>query len=280
MLKPGDATPAGLVRKGDATVAGFAVILAAAGQSRRFGANDRRQKKPFVELAGRPVWVRAITPFANHPEVKQLVVVVAPEDVEWFRERYRAHIAFMDVHVIPGADRRAASVHCGLQAVEPGCEFVAVHDAARPLIQRQYIDRVFAAAQKHGAAILATRVVDTLKRVDASGRIVETVPRDALWAAQTPQVCRREWLQNAYETGSMAATDEAQLLQAAGFPVVVVEGDPANRKITTAGDLKLVEAWLQARPEKQQRALHPFADETLDVPDADPPIDPRKLLDL
>ncbi len=234
-----------------------------------------------MELAGRPVWVRAITPFSNHPEVKQLVVVVAPQDVEWFKEKYQAHIAFMDIQVVSGGERRADSVRCGLQVVEPTCDFVAVHDAARPLIQREHIDRVFEAAEKHGAAILATRVVDTLKRVDDSGRIVETVPRDALWAAQTPQVCRREWLQRAYETVSASTTtDEAQLLQAAGFPVVVVEGDPANRKITTAADLKLVEAWLHAMPEKRQRALHPFADEVLDAPDSDPPIDPRRLLDL
>ncbi|RMG36819.1 MAG: 2-C-methyl-D-erythritol 4-phosphate cytidylyltransferase [Planctomycetota bacterium] len=261
-------------------MASFGVILAAAGRSRRFGAGGRREKKPFVELDGRPVWVRAITPFADHPDVKSLVVVVAADDLQWFKERYRPHLAFLNIEVVSGGSQRADSVRCGLEAVASDCEFVAVHDAARPLIQRKDIDNVFEAAVRYGAAILATRVADTLKRVDESGRVVATVSRDGIWAAQTPQVCRTEWLREAYRKRSGTPTDEAQLLQDAGFPVFVVEGVPSNFKITTAADLKLAEAWLKASPAPKQRSLHPFAEERFDRDEAGPPIDPRALFDL
>lgn len=236
----------------------FAVILAAAGQSSRFG--DARRKKPFVELKGRPVWVRAIEPFINHEEVKQAIVVVSPDDLDWFREKFRPNLAFMNVDLVPGGKERADSVQNALAHVKSEIEYVAVHDAARPLIIKKWVDTVFAAAIAHGAAIPATRVSSTLKRV-SGGRIEETVSRESLWAAQTPQVFRRELLQEGFaRRGGFPATDEAQLVERTGHPVAVVECSPLNLKITTQEDFRMAEVLLQALPtEKPLGSLHPFA---------------------
>ncbi|MCA9098899.1 MAG: 2-C-methyl-D-erythritol 4-phosphate cytidylyltransferase, partial [Planctomycetaceae bacterium] len=119
------------------------------------------------------------------------------------------------------------------------------------------------AAENTGAAIPAVPVTSTLKRVGSDNRIEKTVSRDHLWMAQTPQVAKREWLVDAYEKiGSLNPTDEAQLLEQAGYPVEIVEGSPLNLKITTKSDLRLAEVSLDALPKpKIPRALHPFADE-------------------
>ena len=238
----------------------FAVIIPAAGQSSRFG--DSRRKKPFIELKGRPVWVRAVEVFSNRDDVKQVLVVVSPEDMDFFKEKFQPNLAFMAVEIVPGGKQRADSVKNALARVKADIDFVAVHDAARPLIVKLWIDRVFAAAEQSGAAILATPISSTIKRVD-NGHVVETVPRDKLWAAQTPQVFKRQLLLDAYARwDGSEATDEANLVERIGHPVTIVEGSPMNLKITTQEDFKMAEALLGALPqEKGLRALHPFADD-------------------
>lgn len=239
----------------------FAVILPAAGKSARFRGSAR--KKVFAELQGRAVWLRAVEAFVSRPDVGQVLVVVAPDDLEWFREKFRPNLAFLDVELVAGGAERADSVHNALARVRPELPYVAVHDAARPVLASEWIDRVFQAAVQHGAAILATPVTSTLQRADAQGQILETVSREQLWAAQTPQVARREWLQEAFaRRQGFPATDEAQLLLRAGYAVHIVEGSPLNVKITTSEDLRIAEAFLDLLPKpKGLRSLHPFADE-------------------
>lgn len=238
----------------------FAVIIPAAGQSSRFG--DSRRKKPFIELKGRPVWVRAVEVFANRDDVKQLLIVVSPEDIDFFKEKFQANLAFMAIEIVPGGRQRADSVKNALARVRADIDYVAVHDAARPLIVKQWIDRIFAAAEQYGAAIPAVPIASTIKRVE-NGRIVETVPREKLWAAQTPQVFKRQLLLDAYSRwDGSEATDEANLVERMGQPVTIVEGSPMNIKITTQEDFKMAEALLGALPqERGLRSLHPFADE-------------------
>lgn len=239
----------------------FAVILPAAGRSRRFG--DSRRKKTFVDLKDRPVWVRAAEHFVNRPDVAQTLVVVAEEDQEFFREKFRPNLAFMGVEIVTGGAERADSVQNALARVRSEIEFVAVHDAARPLLAKKWIDAVFAAAVESGAAILAHRVASTLKRVGDDRRIVETVSRDQLWEAQTPQVFRRELLLEAFSRrDGFTATDEAQLVERIAHPVSVVECSAINLKITTQEDLRMAEKLLEALPKEQSfGSLHPFADE-------------------
>ena len=170
----------------------------------------------------------------------------------------------MNVTLGHGGAERFESVANALARVGDDVEFVAIHDAVRPCATPEQVAAVFASAQRHGAALLATRVVDTVKRVEGQ-TVTETLPREGLWLAQTPQVFRRDWLEDAYarraELGA-AITDDAQLVEAAGRAVVVVEGDATNVKITTKADLALAEAILMARPKpKGPRKLHPFSDE-------------------
>lgn len=239
----------------------FAVILPAAGKSSRF--TFQKRKKTFVELKGRAVWLRAAELFANRDDVVQTIVVVSPDDLEWFKEKFAPNLAFMNFDIVVGGGERADSVRNGLARVRPEAEFVAVHDAARPLLVGEWIDRVFRAAEQTGAAILATRVTSTLKREKADGTIGETVSRSGLWAAQTPQVFRRDILLEAYaKQGALQPTDEAQLVEQLGVPIALVEGSPLNIKITTNEDFRLAEVALDALPKaKTLRALHPFADE-------------------
>ena len=238
----------------------FAVILPAAGKSSRF---SKHRKKVFVELKGRPVWVRTAEQFVNRSDVAQTILVVSPEDLDWFKEKFRPNLAFMDIEVVTGGAERADSVQNALARVRADIDFVAVHDAARPLIVKDWIDQVFHAAEKHEAAILATPVTSTLKRVDADLSIEETVPRKNLWEAQTPQVFRRQLLLDAYaRRDNYQPTDEAELVERIGATVKIVTGSPFNLKITTMDDFRVAEHLLDALPkEKLPGFLHPFDDE-------------------
>lgn len=236
----------------------FAVILPAAGKSSRFG--DPWRKKVFVDLKGRPVWLRSAEAFLSREDVVQTILCISPDDHEWFRDKFAANLAFLNIDVVDGGPERADTVQAALAKVRPEAEFVAVHDAARPLIARESIDVVFAAAAKDGAAILATPISSTVKRA-ASGRIVETVDRTGLWAAQTPQVFARQLLQRAFaQRGGLAATDEAQLVERTGHAVTIVEGSPLNLKITTQEDLRMAGALLALFPgEAKSTAASPPA---------------------
>jgi 2-C-methyl-D-erythritol 4-phosphate cytidylyltransferase len=237
----------------------FAVILPAAGNSTRF---SKQRKKVFVELKGRPVWVRTAEQFINRDDVSQTIVVISPDDLEWFKEKYRANLAFMDIEIVTGGAERADSVQNALARVRADADFVAVHDAARPLIVKEWIDAVFRAAEQYGAAIPATRITSTLKRADSNHGIEETVSRAGLWAAQTPQVFRRQLLLDAFaKRGSYQPTDEAELVERIGGSVKIVECSPLNLKITTQDDFRMAEHLLEALPKEKPGFLHPFADE-------------------
>lgn len=229
-----------------------AVIIPAAGKSTRFSGKD---KKPFVSLDGRPIWQRSAELFWNRDDVSKVLLVLPPGDRDDFRGRFGHLIAFANIELVEGGAERFDSVANALSHIPESVALVAVHDAVRPLGTAPMIDAVFAAAAKHGAAMLAIPVADTLKRVDPqTGQIMETIPRAGLWQAQTPQVFRRDWLVEAYaRRGEVAATitDDAQLVEACGHSVVAVPGSPANFKITTKEDLELAEAVLKARGSKR-----------------------------
>src|SRR6516225_6563884 len=226
----------------------FAVVLPAAGKSSRF---RDREKKPFANLDGRAVWLRCAELFITRDDVCQCLIIVAPEDQEMFRRRYQANLAFMNVQIADGGKERFDSVANALAKIKEEAEFVAIHDAARPCLTAELIESVFTSAAKMGAAMLAVPVSDTVKRADDKGRVKETVPRQGLWLAQTPQVFRRDWLVEAYAKRTQLGpdiTDDAQLVEALGHPVYLIQGSAMNVKITTREDLTLAEAVLKARP--------------------------------
>ena len=231
--------------------AAFAVIIPAAGKSTRFGG---REKKPFVSLDGRPIWLRSAELFWKREDVSKVYLAIAPEDREEFRTRFGHLLAFANAELVDGGAERFETVANALARIPQTVDYVAIHDAVRPLTPAPLIDAVFAAVQTHGAAMLAVPVADTLKQVDpATNKITGTVSRDRLWQAQTPQVFRRDILVSAYAIRNefkAPITDDAQLVEAMGQAVFVVSGSSVNFKITTRDDIELAEAILNNRGSK------------------------------
>ncbi len=234
------------------------VIIPAAGKGERFGGGDN---KTFAKLGGRPMFLRSVEHFINREDVCQTILVVSPSDMEQMKEKYAANLAFMGVTLVEGGDRRMDSVAKGLEKVSEEAGLVAVHDAARPCVTSDMIDAVFAEGGKSGAAILATPLHGTIKRVSGAGVVESTIPRESLYEAQTPQVFKRELLVEAYQNlpeDAEELTDEAQLLERQGHPVSIVASDATNLKVTTKGDITLANAILKSRPAKPTKALGAF----------------------
>ena len=250
--------------RGGRAVVKVAVILPAAGTSSRFGGPV---KKPFVTLAGTPVWRRAVELFCRRPDVVAVLLVLHPDDEAEFRAKHGGELLFLyeNVTLVTGGAERSESVANALRHVPPAADLVAVHDCVRPLTPAAVIDAVFAKAAATGAALAAVPLADTLKRVDpATGRVTATVPRAGLWQAQTPQVFRRDWLTAAYAdraTWRPAVTDDAQVMEAAGHPVAVVVGSGRNFKITTNEDLATAEVMLAERAVAKEPEAGRFRDD-------------------
>lgn len=215
------------------------MLVPAAGRGERAGSGAIKQFRP---IGGVPMLLRAIRPFAAHPRVRCIVVALPPEAVRR-PPAWLADLAGERLALVPGGASRADSVAAALAALDPGCEVVLVHDAARPFVTVDTIDAVIAAAGAGHAAVAAVPVGDTLKRADgADGAVVETLPRDHLWRAQTPQGFPRALLERAYATRAGAATDDAELVERLGVSVRIVADRTTNIKVTTADDFTLAEA--------------------------------------
>ena len=234
-------------------MAKVAVIVVGAGKGARFGGNE---KKIFAKVDGQPLFLRSIQLFVNRDDGCQTIIVAAPEDEGQVREKYGANLGFMGVKMVVGGATRPDSVANGLTVVREDAELIAVHDAARPCTTEEMIDAVFAEAAKTGAAILATPLRGTIKRVSESKVIDETVSRQGLWEAQTPQVFRRDVILSAYEKRAEfqgELTDDAQLVEAMGHPVAVVECDFTNLKVTTRADVTLASSVVKFRPKPKPK---------------------------
>ena len=224
-------------------------ILVAAGAGTRFGTKTPKQ---FLDLGGRPVLLWSLAAFDRSPFVKEIIVVVPSSEEKTATNIIKSHLCRASLKVVLGGATRQDSVKSGLDAVDPDLEWVAVHDAARPLVTDMQIESVCLMAHGIGAAILAFPVQDTVKEVDENGVIIRTQDRSRLYLAQTPQVCRKQDLQSAYglagEKVTIKATDEAGLLETLGIAIGVVKGSPSNLKITTQEDLKIAEALIGSHP--------------------------------
>lgn len=224
-----------------------AALVLGAGRGERLGHD---LPKAFVWVAGRPLLAHALEALAAVPEVVHVVPVIPVDAHDRCRELSRSVRGNEKIAApVAGGAERQDSVAAGLAALPSDVELVAVHDAARPLVRPEDVSRCIAVAQQQGAAILAVPVEDTIKRVK-DARIVETPPRTECWAAQTPQVFRVDWLREALakaQTEGRIGTDCAELVEALGVPVHVVEGDPGNIKLTLPGDLERVERALEER---------------------------------
>lgn len=218
------------------------VIIVAAGQGTRIGGDTPKQ---YLEVAGVPMLLRSIHPFARHPSVAHVTVVLPPTDVAtppgWLLPQLGSMLS-----VVAGGAERSDSVAAGLAALPAACAVVLVHDAARPFVDALLIDRIIAVARGGDAVVPALAVTDTIKEMDPADptRVARTVPRETLRRVQTPQGFPRRVLEMAHEQARQrgyGGTDDAALVERAGGTVRVVAGDPRNLKVTTAGDLELAE---------------------------------------
>lgn len=223
----------------------LAVILPAAGASARFG-NGR--DKLLEVLAGKTVLCRSVEAFLSRTDVQRLVIATRdPSATDHLRKVIGPSFDDPRLIICTGADSRAGSVLAALQQVPPSIHWIAVHDAARPLVSQDLITRTLAAARAHGAAVPAMPVTLTIKQAAGPlpAPVIQTLPRQQLWAMQTPQVARRADLLEAFEHCTIPlsqVTDDVQLIELAGKPVWLVAGEERNLKLTTAMDLALAEA--------------------------------------
>jgi 2-C-methyl-D-erythritol 4-phosphate cytidylyltransferase / 2-C-methyl-D-erythritol 2,4-cyclodiphosphate synthase len=234
-------------------------IIAAGGRGLRLGA---AQPKQLIEVGGRPILERSVAAFLSHPIVDAVVVALPPELAEAPPEYLRVtegaapHAGPKPLRIVAGGERRQDSVANAFRAADPRSDVIVIHDAARPFASADLIARTIAAAADEGAAIAAVPARDTVKRIDRHGQgpaddgrnrriVAETLPRDTIYLAQTPQAFRRGVLADALALRS-DATDEAALAEQAGHRVRIVDGEATNIKITTPDDLAAAEAIAEA----------------------------------
>ena len=217
------------------------VVLVAAGASSRLGGNELKQ---FRWIAGKPMLLHSLQLFHQRSDVVVVVCVLprqfAGDPPPWI---FQCDVDRLLVSV--GGKERGDSVLHGLEDLPDEVRIVVVHDAARPMVSMDVVDRVVAEARAGRGAVAALPVTDTVKEVDAQGRVVRTLAREGLWRAQTPQAFPRAMIEEAYADATrkrIAATDCAALCEARGFEVVVVPGSESAVKVTEEADFALVEA--------------------------------------
>lgn len=233
------------------------VILPAAGIGTRMAAGQSSTAAPkqFLELAGVPILIHTLRAFTTVPQIAGIYVAVRATEMNRLAAQVQEYGFADKVRMVEGGDNRQQSVANALNAIECGPDdIILVHDAVRPLIDAATIERTIRAVEKHDAAIVGLPAVDTIKQVErtADGAIItSTIPREYIVQAQTPQGFRYGLLKRAFaeaDADGFIGTDEASLVERAGAQVAVVQGSPANFKITQPGDLDLAEFYLRRQP--------------------------------
>lgn len=223
------------------------ILLLAAGSGKRFGSQIPKQ---YISVADKPLLIHALESLAWEERISVVQPVIASDDGLYEEVIEGREFPFELLPPVIGGVERSISMQRGLAAIPDGIDMVGVHDAARPLPSKQLLKDVIDVAEKHGAAVPGVAVHDTIKRIDTSGRVIDTPDRSLLRAVQTPQVARREWFDDAIEKEEERLhlhTDDASLLEAAGYPVYISQGDSLNRKITTMSDMEWLCELLEGR---------------------------------
>jgi 2-C-methyl-D-erythritol 4-phosphate cytidylyltransferase / 2-C-methyl-D-erythritol 2,4-cyclodiphosphate synthase len=221
-------------------------IIAAGGRGTRFGGDRLKQ---IVEVQGQPILERSVRAFLSHPEINEVIVALPAELMD-------PPPHYLDrAHLVRGGDRRQDSVANAFRAASAASDVVVIHDAARPFVSASLISRTIASAAANGAALAALAARDTVKKV-GRGTVLETLPRETIYLAQTPQAFRRHVLASALAIAD-DATDEAALAERAGHTVHIVDGDASNIKITTTDDLRIAEALVRSAPALSEDGLAP-----------------------
>lgn len=217
----------------------ISALIPAAGSGERFGG-----KKQLKILGNRPLLFHTLRPFMELDLISEIVVVAPKEEVLQLDQQLRSTISTKAVKVVAGGKTRQDSVYNGLIATNKSHELICVHDAVRPFVTTDLIEKAANSCRKHDGVIVALRSSDTIKRI-MEDQILETLPRETIWRAQTPQVFFRSALLEALElaeTENIQGTDEASLLERIGYQVGFIEGSSLNIKITTKEDWVFAEA--------------------------------------
>lgn len=222
------------------------IIVVAAGKGERMG---RELPKPFLPVCGLPLLIHTLRAITQSSLIANIILVVAPEREALCHDVLRVHGRFhVPLTVVHGGAERQDSVRLGLAALGTTSEIVAIHDAARPFLDREILERSIETAALHGAALVAVPARDTIKRVGEDGTVLETLSRHHLWLAQTPQTFRVALIREAHARAlaeGVVVTDDAALLEHWGQVVKIVPGSYRNFKITTPEDLLVAEALLR-----------------------------------
>ncbi|MCP4642828.1 MAG: 2-C-methyl-D-erythritol 4-phosphate cytidylyltransferase [bacterium] len=221
------------------------LVIPAAGMGVRLGSDS---PKALVDLAGRPLLSHTLDRFRSQGLAEGAIVIVPPGRESQFRDALGDTFPDAGLTFVPGGAERQQSVENGLAVLDPGCEVVVIHDAARPFVAPSSIQASIACAREHGAATVAIPSADTILVGDDDAFLVDTPDRRALWACQTPQTFRVSVIREAHARANaegFEGTDDASLVRRAGAPVKLVMGTPLNFKITTPGDLALAHAALE-----------------------------------
>lgn len=217
-------------------------VVVAAGSSRRMDGVD----KIFVPVLGIPLVAYALDQLESFPPVSEIALVLDEGSLGQGEALVRQRGYRKISRVCPGGNRRQDSVRNGIEALQP-CDWVIIHDGARPCLDQAMLTRGLLAAQEPGAAVAGVPVKDTIKVVSASDMVVNTPPRDTLWAAQTPQIFRFGLLMDAHRRCTQTVTDDAAMVESLGHQIKMFMGSYENLKITTPEDLAIAEAFLSAR---------------------------------
>ena len=216
------------------------LIIVAAGSGKRM---KSKIPKPFISINGKPIIIHTLEKFRNIPCIKEIILVLQKNDIDWVIKKYGNVLAKLDVtKIVAGGKRRQDSVYNGLISSNINSDLIIIHDVVRPFVTKEIILSAINTAKKYGAAVPAIPAKDTIKLIGQNNIVKNTFNRQSLYQVQTPQVFKRAILLKAYrkslKTG-FPATDDSQLVEMAGFPVRIVKGSDANIKITTPADVKI-----------------------------------------
>src|SRR5690554_1854836 len=228
----------------------FGALIPAAGQGKRMRSSI---KKPYLILDDRPVLAHAIELFSGHDNIKEIVVVVNKNEMEYCQDRIINKYFDIPIMLIAGGKTRRESVYAGLKVFSPAIDYVIIHDGVRSLMPAKLVDRIMKAVKKYQAVITGIEVTDTIKEVAEDGFVIDTPARDKLWAIQTPQAFLYEIIMKAHREvpDRLKVTDDASLLEEIGVAVKVIKGSKKNIKITRPLDMVLAERLLQDEESKR-----------------------------
>lgn len=223
-----------------------AAVIVAAGKGVRMQHSLRKQYLPLADL---PILAHTLTVFGDCDLVGHIYLVIPQEDIDFCRENILDRLKDVrNIQLIAGGAQRQESVYKGLRQIDPDCRIVIIHDGVRPFVQHDHLTACINGARKFGACILGIPAYDTLKQIDTAGNIVDTIARDTIWLAQTPQAFRHDLIKKAHDQARLdgyQGTDDASLVERLGEAVKIIRGSRSNIKITNKEDFKLARALVE-----------------------------------